>query len=122
MTLACPNRRWLRFSLRTLLVAVTTLSVWLGRQAWIVHERKLLRSLIEERGGDFTVFEEDPLATSAPAAVATLPPDPSPPPLVRRWIGDQSIDFIHYRAGSLTAGEVRRIKNAFPEAVIHTSS
>src|SRR5205085_538439 len=35
-----PNRRWLTFSVRTLLIAVTILCVWLSWQVSIVRERK----------------------------------------------------------------------------------
>src|SRR5690242_12542980 len=42
-----PNRRWLRFSIRTLLVAVTIFCVWLGWQVSIVRERT--RALAELR-------------------------------------------------------------------------
>ena len=46
-----PTRRWLRFSIRTLLVAVTIFCVWLGWQVSIVRERKAVRKLIDEAGG-----------------------------------------------------------------------
>ena len=35
-----PRRRWLRFSLRGLLVVVTALAVWLGWNVYVVRERK----------------------------------------------------------------------------------
>ncbi len=38
MTTPTANRRWLRFSLRTLFVVVTVLCVWLGYELnWIRH-------------------------------------------------------------------------------------
>jgi hypothetical protein len=46
-----PKRRWFRFSLRTLLVAVTLLCIWLGWQARIVQERKGLLELLTQSGG-----------------------------------------------------------------------
>ena len=51
MTETKPKRRWFRFSLRTLLVTVTLLCVWLGWQARIVQERKGLLELLTQSGG-----------------------------------------------------------------------
>ena len=52
-----PKRRWLTFSLRTLLLAVMIFCVWLGWQWRIVRERELVRALIAERSG--TVVDDD---------------------------------------------------------------
>ena len=43
-----PRRRWLRFSLRTLLILVTLLSIGLG---WFVHRGERRRGGREEVGG-----------------------------------------------------------------------
>ena len=48
-----PKRRWLRFSVRTLLAAVTIVCLWLGWQVSIVQERKMARREIEATGGAF---------------------------------------------------------------------
>jgi hypothetical protein len=37
-----PNRRWLRFSLRTLFVVVTVFCVWLGYHVNWIHQRRAL--------------------------------------------------------------------------------
>src|SRR5262245_17735800 len=46
------KRRWLRFSVRTLLVAITILCVWLGWQVSIVRYRRTAREKIEASGGN----------------------------------------------------------------------
>jgi hypothetical protein len=37
-----PNRRWFRFSLRTLFLLMTVFGIWLGWQVRVVHARKAL--------------------------------------------------------------------------------
>ena len=53
-----PKRRWLRFSVRTLLLAVTIFCVWLGWQVRIVRERQRLLSEIVEYGGEYWDYDE----------------------------------------------------------------
>jgi hypothetical protein len=42
------RRRWLRFSVRTLLIAVTVFCVWLGWQVSIVRERKAVMTDLDK--------------------------------------------------------------------------
>jgi hypothetical protein len=110
-----PKRRWLTFSIRTLLVAVTILCVWLGWQVHLVRERKELRSLIEQRGGWIEqLLESDNPFDDGPAIAAPAPPEP---PIVRQWLGDESVRRIVLLTDSVTAGEKARIADAFPEAI-----
>jgi hypothetical protein len=46
-----PRRRWLRFSVRTLMVAVTIFCVWLGWQVHRVRERRAIYEAIEAESG-----------------------------------------------------------------------
>jgi hypothetical protein len=107
-------RRWTRFSVRTLLLAVTLLCVWLGWQAYIVRERKELRTLIQNRGGwiDQSV-NDDPFLDDT--GIVPLPPDL---PMVRQWLGDENVHRIILIGDAVTVGERARIERAFPEAVI----
>jgi hypothetical protein len=111
------KRRWLSYSIRTLLIAVTILCVWLGWQWRIVNERRELRSLIESRGGSLTNSSIES-AGANPFVAANGPPPPKDPPYFRRWLGDQSVRSITYPQGSLTAGELDSVGHSFPEAII----
>ena len=44
--ISAPNRRWLRFSLRTLFVVVTVIACWLG---WNLHQVRERDRLLESR-------------------------------------------------------------------------
>jgi hypothetical protein len=96
-----PNRRWLRYSIRTLLVAVTIVCVWLGWQWRIVQERKAVIRLVVERG-----------AFSFPS------PDPDEPctlSWIRQVLGDKEVIgslIVHER---LSQEEKDRIAQAYPD-------
>ena len=111
---------WLNYSLRTLLIAVAIFSLWFGWQMHIVRERAALRALIEKRGGWIGPIADDPYQISNRFSNEKGPPAPEAPPLVRQWLGDESIDYMQIDRDSFTAGELNRIESAFPEAVIHT--
>jgi hypothetical protein len=44
-----PSRRWFRFSLRTLFVVFTVVAAWLGRNVWLVGERRAFLENLPER-------------------------------------------------------------------------
>src|SRR5688572_26162539 len=56
-----PRRRWLRFSLRTLLVAVTVLSVWLGVKVDQARRQKRAVETLQALGADIR-YEHQRLA------------------------------------------------------------
>jgi internalin A len=47
-----PRRRWFRFSLRTLLLAMTLLACWLGYQVWRWNERDKAIAQLRALGGE----------------------------------------------------------------------
>jgi hypothetical protein len=53
-----PKRRWLRFSVRTLLVTVTIFCVWLGWNLSELRQRRSVRQYINANGG--AVFNGEP--------------------------------------------------------------
>ena len=92
------KRRWLRFSIRTLLVAVTIFCVWLGWQVSIVRERKAVSELFEGK------------------ALALAAYDPPYANFVRRMMGDAPL-LLNLGCENLTSDEIQRVKKAFPELV-----
>jgi hypothetical protein len=95
------KRRWLRFSVRTLLVAVTICCVWLGWQVSIVRERKAAVKLLDHLAGpvSFSGYVDPPYVN-----------------IVRRMLGDvPPLYSLHIYDATLD--EIQRIKNAFPEVV-----
>ena len=97
-----PKRRWIRFSLRGLLVLVTIVGVWLGLQAQQVAHRAQIRQLIESRGG--TLSE---LSYTAGQGLE--------PPWVWRLMGDRATRAIRLPPRRFNAAEVEHIRATFFE-------
>ena len=98
------KRRWLRFSVRTLLIAVTIFCVWLGWQWRIVQERKSLIALVSRRNYVTLNHWPDPNVDFS---------------WVRKLLGDQLLHAdIFVPDDSLSAQERRDIERALPEAKI----
>src|SRR5690348_7256064 len=114
-----PIRRWLRFSIRTLLVAVTIFCVWLGWQWRLVHERRTLRARILEQGGSVYGDElslqyraDEVVRMNVNGTDARVPPIP----LLRRVIGDERVLLIS--SGFKSEAELALVRGAFPEAQV----
>ena len=99
-----PKRRWLRFSVRTLLVAVTIFCVWLGWQVNIVRDRKAMMQRIEEAGG-------------VGGAGFQSRKDP-PMPWYRKKLGDSANAHIRV-PWDWTAEQIAEVSALFPEATVH---
>jgi len=119
--MTAPNRPWFRFSLRTLFIVVTVFCCWLGWQANIVRERKLLlQSLIDDSRLSF-----DPLHTSfGPGNTAiefegsiTFNRNPPSVPWGRRMLGDNAVAILGLPS-EMDKHEVARFKSTFPEATL----
>jgi hypothetical protein len=100
-----PKRHWLRFSVRTLLLAITLLCVWLGWQVSIVNERKAVKQLLLEHDGAYP-----PVHVLGPGDSEW----PAVPSRVRGWLGDTT--HFSVWAYDLTDEEFERVGRAFPEA------
>jgi hypothetical protein len=99
-----PKRRWLRFSIRTMLIAVTIFCLWVGWQVSIVRERKSLVGLVSQRQYVTLNFWPDPNVDLS---------------WLRRLLGDQLLHAtIFVPDGSLSDQERRDIERALPEARI----
>jgi hypothetical protein len=97
-----PKRRWLRFSIRTLLVAVTIFCVWLGWQVkWISARHSQLK-------------------TKYASGIVVGRPAESPWPLA--YFAEKSVQYIELVQEERTSKAVRQqvmaLKQLFPEAEI----
>jgi hypothetical protein len=114
-----PNRRWFRYSLRTLFIVVTIFGIWFGWNLKTVRERKAVLVALRAACGSSLDFKCDSLESierdyptsdlrrySYARASA-----------VRRILGDES--FCHVELPQslfLNRRLVERVENAFPEA------
>jgi hypothetical protein len=85
MTEAKPKRRWFRFSLRTFLVIVTLIGVWLGLKINEARDQKQAVEAIQANGG--TVLYDFEVDSNGEA----IQPNPAPGWLAK-WIG---VDYVH---------------------------
>jgi hypothetical protein len=108
-TPAKPRRRFLRFSLRTMLLLVVVIALPLGyaaRQIGIVAERnRVLETLTSQRARvKFADFAHGPRFE---------------PPWPLRWFSEAyGVIFIELRPGEFSAAERARIEWLFPEAMV----
>ena len=111
-----PRRRWMRFSLRSLLVFVTLLAIYLGwAMNWIRQRREFLTKPPKYLGTVET--EEDGLIFGA---------EPMQAPLCLRILGESGVSHIllqPYRNKygvkvEVPPGEVERLIDLFPETNI----
>src|SRR5262245_3523210 len=118
------SRRWLRFSLRAMLVVVTALGLWLGWEANRIHQRKLLlEALRTDARAKFdplkTIFLGEGNLTFNGMTLRN--PHLGSIPGYRRMLGDEGVLTLALPDG-MTEEEVRRYENAFPEAHITRQS
>jgi hypothetical protein len=98
-----PRRRWARFSLRGLFVAIAVVGLGLGWLAWNiqqVRERRAVEKVLSQAGyvtigGDAKI------------------------PLAWRWLGARPVTTMYVNGASLSKEDHARIARAFPEAKIH---
>ena len=106
-----------QFSLRTLFIVVTLLSIpcgYVGYQAKIVAERKSMQDRIKEIGGSVILAAEMPHSW--------WHEDNERPTVnwIRSWLGDEAFDEIVIpRASSLR--DTIEVCETFPEAYVSTS-
>jgi hypothetical protein len=109
MPTSTARRRWFTFSLRTLLVALTALGVWLGWELRIVRARQDMERFfhdwefdVEYAGGDLWNCGSD---CGHPENVSRL----------RAALGDRPVVVIHC-PWPIPADRFARLKELFPEA------
>jgi hypothetical protein len=104
-----PKRRWLRFSVRTLLIAVTIFCVWLGwASRWVTQRRHAVdRSTGVFRDGDGRTPWSLWLLGERGAATIVV------------HVHGKTLQDANARAEQL-APELKRLQRLFPEAEIKT--
>ena len=95
------KRRWPRFSIRTLLIAITILCVWFGYQWQVVQERKAVIRLVVERGA-FSFRAHDP-------------GEPNDLSWIRRLLGDEEPYGSFIIRQRVSEDEKQRINAAYPD-------
>ena len=100
-------RRWLRFSLRTMFLLLTVLSVWLGWNLNRVRQRERLLSL----AGVYK-FDGGPLSRGLKNARATAPRVP----VVWSWLGAKHVGLLYLDRYRITDPDFEHYRAMFPEA------
>ena len=105
-----PTRhRWLRFSLRGLLIGVTLVAIWLGWNVHVVRQRKAaLAELKEFRPVVKNTSREDLYFINEKKLF-----------FVRKLMGDAHVDLFMF-GSVISESEKERLKALFPEAEIGT--
>jgi hypothetical protein len=106
-----PTRRWLRFSIRTLLtcVALAAVLAWMGRDVWTVVQRQAARRWLQQIGGTVDSLDD------WNGQHLLQQPDPGTVSRLRRWFGDEPVVEVTLPSMASSA-EVERARAAFPEA------
>lgn len=101
------RRRWFRFSLRAMFVAVTVTACWLAREIAPIQERRGIIAMLQVKGSLHT----------APTNLMY----PGPEQSTVRWflfdVPPVKYFFLIKKVG-FTNDELQRIKRAFPEATV----
>lgn len=107
------KRRWLRFSLRGMLLAVTLLAVWLGWNASIVHKRKAMLAKMAE--ADVFLNHRINLVAFAKRQTVAKLLFTSPQATIRWMLGDSELYAIGFPRG-YPQHEMDTAAKLFPEA------
>jgi hypothetical protein len=107
-----PNRRWFRFSLRTLFVVMTLACIWLGYQLNWIRQRRAVRT-------GSTVAWQHEFPTDK--MFQKMPPPPKAPGMLWLFgeIGYYAVHVVFNAEEPLTAAqkaEVERVSRLYPEA------
>ena len=112
------TRRWFSFSLRSLLIVMTLLCVWMAWEMSIVRQRaRMLKQLQTSHAFHITTAKN--WASAFPAGNSPVPV--ARIPLLRRWLGDEAIQEIGFYGHMIGASQpsVAQVSKLFPEAKVH---
>jgi hypothetical protein len=115
MSLTPPRRRWFQFGLRTMFVAVTLFSLWLGWELKFIRDRRAFLAAMD----DLRITEPQN-STSAFGLGFTWTDQSSGAsiPFWRRWLGDEPQTVLALPSTSTEADRETAVK-LFPEAKVH---
>jgi len=99
----------LQFGLRSFLILVALIAVWLGSEMHTIRQRQLLRAHIKKQGGEIT-----------PATANLLPSQAQAYSTWRNWMGDEPIAYVGISMSQQTDQEVAEAERLFPEAIVGT--
>jgi hypothetical protein len=112
-----PQRRWFRFSLRTLFVVVTVIACWLGWNVQIVRRRTATRAILETLGAEIDdEVGQFPEVTTANkwASFVSGNVERAHVSLIRRWLGDRAVWGISFPP-TCPRELIERFDRDFPE-------
>ncbi|MGD9721182.1 MAG: hypothetical protein AB7O59_03895 [Pirellulales bacterium] len=114
-----PMRRWFRWSSRTLLVAMAAVGCWLGWELYEIRKRAEARAWIDEHHGVWESF--DAPGHMSPEAALWMPGAAvkyEKFTWAQRFLGDTPVFLIAFRRGAISEGELDRLGEQFPEAIV----
>lgn len=92
-TAGASGRRWLQFSLRTFLVLLTLLGIWLGRHVELTKRQKRSVAVWRDLGAEIGCRHEMVRAKDGRIYFESRL-DPPAPAAVRRWLGDEHFETV----------------------------
>jgi hypothetical protein len=123
MDCTAPDRRWYRFSLRTMLVVVAAVAVGLG---WITRQRDIVTErtrIIDEIGPpDLTVPRDTTCVLFGCVEDEWMATVRGDIPLTWRLLGAQAVFKIILDSADYTEADAERYSRLFPEASIDLNS
>src|SRR5664279_5665968 len=91
---ADPNRRWFRYSLRTLFVLVTVIAVALGIGVeGAQRQRRAVERIVEMGGTVYYDYQYD-FRDHPEGVIAIFDTNPTSRPQTRRWLGNHFVDTV----------------------------
>ena len=108
-----PRRRWLSFTLRSMLIAVAVVAVVLAWPLHVVRTRQAILTMVHERNGRAVRFpfwtkeeiERDGCGVAAVSMIAISRSYPTMP-FWRRWLGDQLIGAFELPVDSFSTDDM----------------
>ena len=120
-----PRRRWLRFSLRTLLAAMTALCIvggWVAYQLHWIRERHAVLANHPNAAFLDAVGSSQTVANAGGTSTVWVWDDSQPPaPWPLRWFGEEGHSILVFHLPE-SDPELARIRKLFPEAEVTAQS